>query len=395
MKISALLIILGICLFGCLSAEIINVPDEYPTIQEGIDGAVDGDTVLVDQGIYLENVNFRGKGILLTSNYIFTKDSLDIYNTIIEGGSHAHPDTGSCVLFTSGENYDSRLYGLTIQFGTFTRSSNSTMGGGIFIHGSNPVIESNIINDNGVGWGVPSKGGGIAILDNSEPYILSNIIINNYAGAGGGIHSRESEGVIRGNIIESNDSYNDGGGITMWWSNHIIEQNLFIRNSTGVVDRGWGGGIFVIPGDIGSVIRNNTFYDNWANVGGGGIYVEVGFHIVITNNIFMLNEPRGIGVHYWDSVILLYNDLWSNIPDDYSPGEFDISEDPLFVDAENDDFHLLPDSPCIDAGNPATPNIPWGGFRSDMGAFEFDQGFYFNFQNLIRKPVPIEFPIRR
>jgi hypothetical protein len=79
MKISVLLIILGICSFGFLSAEIINVPNEYPTIQEGIDEAVDGDTVLVEQGIYLENVNFRGKGILLTSNYTFTRDSLDIY----------------------------------------------------------------------------------------------------------------------------------------------------------------------------------------------------------------------------------------------------------------------------------------------------------------------------
>ena len=33
-------------------ATILNVPDEYTTIQEAIDAAVDTDTVLVDQGTY-------------------------------------------------------------------------------------------------------------------------------------------------------------------------------------------------------------------------------------------------------------------------------------------------------------------------------------------------------
>ena len=144
-----------------------------------------------------------------------------------------------------------------------------------------------------------------------------------------------------------------------------------------------------------SLIRNNTLYDNFANYIGGGIFVELSSSIVIENNIFMLNEPGGISTYSWESLILLYNDLWANIPNDYTPGEFDISEDPLFVNAGNDDFHLLPDSPCIDAGNPVTPNIPWGGFRRDMGAFEYDQGFYSDGQNIIRKPFPNEYPIER
>jgi hypothetical protein len=46
---------------------------------------------------------------------------------------------------------------------------------------------------------------------------------------------------------------------------------------------------------------------------------------------------------------------------------------------------------CIDGGDPETPNIPWGGYRIDMGALEFDQGFYFDGRNIISKPVPVYF----
>jgi hypothetical protein len=47
---------LGILIIAlpCLSASatIINIPDDYPTIQEGIDACLDGDTVMVAGGIY-------------------------------------------------------------------------------------------------------------------------------------------------------------------------------------------------------------------------------------------------------------------------------------------------------------------------------------------------------
>ena len=45
---------------------------------------------------------------------------------------------------------------------------------------------------------------------------------------------------------------------------------------------------------------------------------------------------------------------------------------PLFADPENQDFSLLPGSPCIDAGDPASTPDP-DGTRADMGALFFDQ----------------------
>ena len=54
-------------------ANTIKVPEDYTEIQSAIDAAQDGDTILVAQGTYQENIDFKGKGIVLTSYYIFTQ----------------------------------------------------------------------------------------------------------------------------------------------------------------------------------------------------------------------------------------------------------------------------------------------------------------------------------
>lgn len=400
MKVIALLQIVYLIICGTLEARIINIPGDYPTIQEGIGNAGEGDTVLVSRGIYQENVNFRGKGIILTSHFIFSRDSLDISNTIIDGVSPIHPDTASCVSFLSGEGSDSRLCGFTLRNGLGTYYPDSygrRYGGGVLIDDSSPLIENNIIVDN-AGYALPDGGGGIALLNYSEPVIRNNIISGNYAlAAGGGILAIQSGGRIEGNTIDSNETFTFGGGMALFASNPIVEENVIIHNSCGDgFDRGWGAGMYVELCDF-MEIRNNTFYDNhqryYQGGEGGGLYLYNSFSVIVENNIFTQNELGGIRAY--GTAILLYNDFWSNIPVDYvgiEPGEFDISQDPLFVNELNDDFHLSGASPCIDAGNPDTPIIPWGGFRRDMGAFEYDQGFYFDGQNIILKPFPIHLP---
>ena len=71
-------------------------------------------------------------------------------------------------------------------------------------------------------------------------------------------------------------------------------------------------------------------------------------------------------------------------------GEGMIASDPLFFEPDSSDYHLQFASPCIDAGDPSSPNVPWGGWRRDMGVFEYDMGFYHNGSALIRKPVESE-----
>lgn len=68
--------------FSQTSADIINVPDDKPTIQEGINSSADGDTVLVSPGIYIENINFKGKKSLLL-HIILLHPTLPIYQKLL------------------------------------------------------------------------------------------------------------------------------------------------------------------------------------------------------------------------------------------------------------------------------------------------------------------------
>lgn len=219
------------------------------TIQEGIDASSDGDTVIVAEGTYFENIRFHGKNITLRST-----DPLDpaaVAATIIDGNQ-----SDSVVTFEGTETESCLLSGFTV------RNGRDSYGGGIrggywSLH-TRASIEKNVIAGNTA----ESAGGGIAHCNGT---IRDNTVTNNTATLGGGLV--DCAGVIVGNRITYNTalsggpySHRGGGGLARCAG--LIEGNTISRNDASV-----GGGLYHCD----HVIRNNIVAENSATGGGGGL----------------------------------------------------------------------------------------------------------------------------
>ncbi len=191
-------------MFVCYTfADTINIPADYSTIQAGINASVYGDTVLVDTGRYVENINYNGKNIVLASLFLTTQDTSYISQTIIDGNQNE-----SVVKFYSGEDSTAVLYGFTI-----TNGNTYYGGGGIYCYDSSPSLENITITENSAGW----DGGGI-YCSNSSPSLVNVTITNNTASRyGGGIYCSNFSSPTLSNVtITRNLAGYQGGGINLF-----------------------------------------------------------------------------------------------------------------------------------------------------------------------------------
>ncbi len=348
--LTSLLILVSVCA-GAQTLK--RVPLDYAKIQDAIQAAEDGDTVLVSPGTYYENLNLLGKKITLASSFIFTGNFDDIKNTIIDGSQPRHPDTASCILMISGEDRTTMVTGFTLTGGKGTLWLDNHIGGyyreggGILMENSSPVIMYNIIRDNEAinRTGGVSAGGGGMRMDGGNPMILNNIIIRNKGRYGAGIVLNYTSAEIYNNLI----AYNTGG------------------------DDYGGSGIWAFAG-TNAVVVNNTVINNTSLKAPGGIlfWNQEG---VIKNNIVRGNTAPAypqIQLRQSSSASVIYNDVQGGFA---GRGNFDM--DPMLDPVT---YYPAASSPVIDAGDssefyndvagmqPGVPMLPsLGTLRNDVG----------------------------
>ncbi len=395
---------------------ILYVPLVFSSIQSAIDYAWEGDTVLVQPDTYVENINYNGKNIVVSSLFLTTQNTSYISQTIIDGNSCI-----SVVTFENGEDSTAILCGFTITNGyhptgggiycyysspsitNVTISENSANdGGGIWCSNSNPKIKNVTISNNyvpaspsdGHGGGIYCKnnssptlvnvvisnnssngnygfGGGIYCIDNCNP-ILDNVTITNNSASnrGGGIYCMNNSSPSLENLTITGNSAYDGGGISCYDNSSPSLENVTITGNSSEND---GGGIYCSSSSS-PIIINSIVSDN---IGDYGIYVDSGNPSITYSDFYNNENGNFYNCGQWVGV-----NVTTNANGDSCDAYYNIQLDPLFIDPLNGDYHLswvnfpLPDStmsPCIDAGDPDPIYNDPDATRNDMGAYYFDQ----------------------
>ena len=363
---------------------------------------------LKDSRIYLNSCDSLG-GAIYVENSKLEISGLVLSNNSAHLGGAVHLDSTSTVSVHNSEFLNN---------GAWWGGSISTVGAGK-LKVSNSFFNSN--SSNGFNPSsdpdFPTYGGGGAIYQEYADTLKvtgTTFTINSAtAGPGGAIVSYHGGEVILDDLVLMNNNAAGGGGAVttlrpenIRFTNSIIENNQSQGNS--------GGGVFIgsesndasitVPG----LLSHLTFVNNYAQVGGGGLFIWSTLDFDITHCTFVGNEANdndgtsgwsggGLSVHYVAEPNVVNSIFYDNYPNsvhdgtpnspfemnytrttEYWAGDGNITDDPLFVDAESFDLRLQNNSPCIDAG---TLDLDGDGFEDqdlfytgsapDLGAYEW------------------------
>lgn len=331
-------------------------------------------------GIYILNSSPEIKNNQILNNWT---GATDIYKTGSGGYGGGIAISGSASLPLIENNIVSSNKAINTSYA-------SGFGGGIYIgNNASAILTGNIISDNLLhqrsATSGPTYGGGIYISNSSQSTVIKNKISNNYAMASygsisecSGIYVNNSEIKISNNII----SQNDFSGISLNQSSPNIINNTIVFNEQD--------GIFQ-QNSCSPVIMNNIIAYN-SKFGIREFDISSSPDSVFFN-LFYINES-GLYLDQGELEYYFVEDLDLQAPESSN----NLSGDPLFVNLDSENYHLLTGSPAVNAGNPDPQYNDIDGSRNDIGAYGGEDYFVniydekYSFQILERNNLIHNYP---
>ena len=192
------------------------------------------------------------------------------------------------------------------------------------------------------------NGGGL-YADSDQPGVLAITgctFAHNTSESGGGVYLAASHAVFANNVLTKNSASDAGGGLSCYFGRPVINCEI-THNESGNL----GGAVYVRGGDDPGLV-NCTMIGNQAVTDGNAAFFTEGSTPGVYNCIIRGSTPDPLA---GGEPIVSY----CNIEGGW-PGEGNIDAEPLFMDPDgrddipgtaDDDWRLLPYSPCLDAGS--------------------------------------------
>ena len=300
------------------AAGVRRVPQDHTTITAALAAAMPGDTVRVAAGAYSPAANGESFPLVLSKGGVVLLGA-GAEATVLDAQA-----TAAVVRHTASPA--GRVSGFTITGGR------AAEGGGVQVISGDLELDHNRLVSNGASVG----GAALSAHGSAAPWIHHNVFLDNFATSRADVHALRLNTRVGGRFEHNLVAHSDGNGLlTVDSVTTEIRDNIFFRNGLPSPERGRGiCWISVLPPHI----HHNLFFQN-----------------------------QVAALFWWTGG----GDYDAATADAQSPTDgvyANLELDPMFVDDDAGDYHLVSSSPAVDAGDPAGANDP-DGTRADIGPY--------------------------